>query len=534
MRLPLALALLTGLAAPAWGQAVSVSPRPERTTVVIYRFQPLQTADVLAEGMEDAYWRADGGIGMIIETRTLDLPAGETIVRFDGLATGVIPETAAVDGLPGQVVERNTDFELLSPASLLEHSVGETVQVLRTNRETGAQTTVPAIIRSGASGPVLEIDGRLEPLSCQGQAQGLIFERAPEGLGEQPALSLRTRVQAAGRYTVRLAYLAQGLNWSADYVARLRPDGSSMDIEGWITLMNFGDGGFEDARVQVVAGNLHVDDDTEALEPAETALRSGCWPMDTTTRNGPLVTASPTMVVDYLATLPALSNSLVDDETQIDEIVVTGSRIMPALASLGDYKIYTLPETTDLEARQAKQLRFFDQSDVRFTRLYSVVVDHDDDDQPLMPELLLRLRNEAGAGLGVPMPGGGVSLVEEQDGTPILTGQASFLDKGSGVPVELVFGRAMDLSVTFEASDEEGWTVGDVRMRRASVAVQLVNDKDWAVEMEVLTPWSVRPGFRVLRESRRSAVNPSGDRAWRVRVPAHGSQTLTYTIQSED
>ena len=533
MRLPLALALLAGLAAPAWAQAVSVSARPERTTVVIYRFRPVETA-YLVESLEDPDYAAREGLAMIVETRTLDLPAGESIIRFEGLATGVIPETAAMDGLPGRVLERNTDFEVLTPGSLVRRSIGETVQVVRVNRVTGVETTLPAVIRSGSGGPVLEIEGRLEPLSCQGLTQRLNFDRAPEGLSDRPMMSTRAYVPTAGRYTVRLAYLAAGLSWSADYVARLSPDGSSMDIQGWMTLVNFGDGGFDEARVQVVAGNLNTDDDTEPVEAEATTLQAGCWPMDTTTRNGPLVTASPTMVIDYLATLPALSNSLVDDETQIDEIVVTGSRIMPALASLGDYKIYTLPETTDLEARQAKQLRFFDQSDVRFTRLYSVVVDHDDDDQPLTPELLVRLRNEAGAGLGVPMPGGGVSLVEEQDGTPILTGQASFLDKGSGVPVELVFGRAMDLSVTFEASDEERWTVGDVRMRRASVAVQLVNDKDWAVEMEVLTPWSVRPGFRVLRESRRSAVNPSGDRAWRVRVPAHGSQTLTYTIQSED
>lgn len=536
MRLPLIIALLSGLATPAWSQASSVSPGPDATTVVIYRFHPLETSEVLERGMEEPYFRARSGLAMIIESRTIDVPAGDGLIRFEGLATGVVPETAAVDGLPGDVIERNTDFEVLSPGSLLQHSIGETIRVVRTNPETGVVTTLPAIVRSGASGALLEIEGRLEPLSCQGLTQRLIFDRAPDGLGDKPVLSVRTRSATAGRYTIRLAYLATGLNWSADYVARLAPDGSSMDIEGWLTLMNFGGTGFSSARVQVVAGNLNRDGETEAVEAVETVREPGCWPMDTTTRNTlgllqvqreDLIAAGRGTVVDYLATTPAA--------TEIEEVVVTGSRILPRLAALGDYKIYTLPDTTDLDALQAKQLRFFDQPDVRFTRTYQVFLDPwDDEKQPLVPRLLLRLRNETGDGLGVPMPGGGFSVVEEQDGATVLTGQASFLDKGEGVPVELLFGGAMDLFVTYEAADEEEWDVGDIRMQRSSFATTLTNDKDWPVAIEVVPPWSGWPGFRILEQSQPSEMSDAGYEVWRVQVPAHGTASLNFTVQSED
>lgn len=536
MRLPLAVALVMGLATPAWSQVESVSARPDRTTLVIYRFHPIDTSRSLENLRErDGYGSSDG-LAMIVETRTIDIPAGEAVIRFEGLATGIIPESAAIDDLPGEVLERNSDFEVLGPGSLLQHSIGETVQVVRTHRETGVETTVPAIVRAGADGPVLEIDGRLEPLSCQGLNQRLIFDHVPEGLGDRPTLSIRTRAPVAGRHTLRLAYLAEGLNWSADYVARLAPDGASMDIEGWITLMNFTDGGFTDAPVQVIAGNLNRDYETRPIEPVQSTVTPRCWPVDTTTRNGQgrlisvqregLIAQGQGAVVDYLATMSA-------DETQIEEVVVTGSRIRAALSDLGDYKVYTLAEPTDLNARQAKQLRFFDQRDVRFTRAYRVRIDHEYD-EPQIPHLLLRLRNEADDGLGVPMPGGGLSLIETQDGATVLTGQTDFMDRGEGVPLELEFGEAMGLSVEVEVTDEDDWSVGDVDMRKAAVEVTLTNDKDRPVEIEVVPDWSRWRGFRVLAQSRRGVVNAAGDTVWRVPVPAHGSASLGFTVQAED
>ena len=532
MRLPLAIALIAGLAAPAWGQTATVSPRADQTALVLYRFRPLDTSRAL-EDMRNGDGRLrDQGLAMIVETRTVDVPVGEGIIRFEGLASGIVPETAVLEGLPGGVLEQNAAFEVLTPGGLLQHSVGDVIQVVRVDRQTGAETTVPAIVRSGAQGTVLEIDGRLEPLSCQGLTQRLIFDRIPEELGETPTLSVRTRSATAGRHVVRLAYLTFGLSWSADYVARLAPDGRTMDIDGWITLMNQGGNSYADVPVQMVAGNLNLDYETDAVEPVAAIETPDCWPMDTTTSGAaPLRLQVRAPVADYLATLPALSNSTL--ETQIDEVVVTGSRIIAPLAELGDYKIYSLPERTDLNARQAKQIRFFDQSGVSFARTYSARLDMDEVDPPSI-HLLLRLNNTAEDGLGVPMPGGGISLMEAQDGVTLLTGQASFLDRGEGTPLDLAFGEAMDIGIDYELRDGREWTRGEVSTRRVTVEATLTNDKAWPVEIEIASGWSHRPGFRVVRESQRSLINASGTRVWRVQMPANGTRTLEFTVQAED
>ena len=516
------------LAGPVRAQVEVVSPGSERTAVVIYRDRPVDTAALL-ERSNQPWERLDQeGLALIVETRTIDLPAGEAVIRLRGVATGIVPQTATLDGLPAQVIERNTDFDLLSPGSLLERSVGEVVRVVRTNPATGESVEKAAIVRSGPMGTVLEIDGRLEALNCSGLTERILFDRVPEGLSDQPVLSIRTRAETAGRHTVTLAYLATGLQWSADYVARMNPDGRSLSLRGWITLANFGGTSFADAPVQVVAGNLNRDGDTVPVEPTVVARAPTCWPLDTTTGGSMdlediVITGSRSRVVDYLTQAPALSNS------NIDEIVVTGSRIV-RLGELGDYKIYTLPEPTDVNARQTKQVQFLEQGDVRFTRTYAVEVYEGNDDDAQPPVLMLRLRNDTTAGLGLPLPGGGVSLFETQAGRTLFTGQATFDDKGVGLPVELYFGEAMDLSVEQETGEDV--RVGSVT--RVPVTVTIRNGKPQPIEIEVRPGESTYRGFRILTSSARHVITEGGYPAWRLRLPAGGVTTLTYTIEYED
>ena len=529
MRRLAAFLLATTMASPAMAQVETLSAAPDSTAVVIYRDQPVDTAALMARANQP--WNSGldrEGLALIVERRVIDLPAGDAVIRFRGVATGIVPQTATLDGLPAEVLERNTDFDLLSPGSLLNRSVGEVVRVVRTNPATGERVIRPAIVRSGSTGTVLEVDGRLEALGCSGLTERIIFDRLPEGLSDQPVLSVRTRAPTAGRYTVTLAYLATGLQWSADYVARLSPDGRSLDLTGWITLANFSGTGFSRSPVQVVAGTLNRDADTRPVDPVEVMRETRCWPQDTTT-SGPF---GPTFREDRVAyAAPPVMLSL---ETA-DEIVVTGSRIsrrekLAEQGELGDYKIYTLPELTDVNARQTKQVRFLEQSGVRFTRLYRHEIDAYDDGEAVAPSLLLRLKNDKRDGLGVPLPGGGVSLIERQAGHGLLTGQARFNDRGIGLPVELEFGRAMDLTVTHALEREQ--ELGD--KRRITVSATVSNDKPEPVEVE-LVPAEIRNrGFRIVSSDVRAVITDAGVPAWRLRVPAGQSRTLRYTLEWDD
>src|SRR6202008_1670908 len=159
----------------------------------------------------------------VVETRTVDLPAGPSTVQFRGVASTIVPDSAQIAGLPKGGLEGDLDYDLLSPGSLLEHSVGKQVHLVRTDPKTGKESVETAVVRAASGGAILDAGGKFEALHCGGPPERLVFDEIPQGLTGTPTLSVRTSVPEAGRYTIRLAYIAMRMNWSADYVARVDP-----------------------------------------------------------------------------------------------------------------------------------------------------------------------------------------------------------------------------------------------------------------------------------------------------------------------
>lgn len=541
MRRLLAITTALSLLAPtvwtstAWAQTQSVSARPDGATVVIYRDQPVDTVQLMEQSRQSWNRLDRQGLALIVETRTVDLPAGEGIIRFRGLATGVVPQSAVLEGLPAHVVERNADFDLLSPASLMEKSIGEVVRVVRTNPATGEQVEKAAVIRAGAQGTVLEIDGRFEALDCSGQTERVVFDRIPEGLGDQPTLSVRTRAERAGRHTVTLAYLTTGLQWSADYVARLDPTDGTLDLTGWVTLANFGGTGFPDAPVQVVAGTLRKDAGTTPVEPLVRYQQNQCWPQGTTTfgsgefaeYHGP-----PVMVPPPPPPAPAPMMRMAAQEGAAD-IVLTGNHVARQ-GELGDYKIYTLPEPTTVAARQTKQVRFLEREGVAYERVYRAgVMNPDEESQPA--GIVMKLRNETRAGLGVALPGGSVAVMQPDGaGGLLLAGQDRFEDKGVGLPVRLTFGESPNVRVQTRLVKSDNSTRGAVTTERTEVETTVTNARSEPVTVELVADAAMQRGFRIRSQSVRSRVDDTGYPVWTLNVPANGAATLKAAWTTTD
>lgn len=532
-----ATALFSLLAAPALAQTVSTSEKADTATVVIYRDQPVDTVDLM-ERSRQSWNRLDReGLALIVETRTIDLPAGDAVIRFEGVSTGIVPQSVTIEGLPSAVLEQNADFDLLTPGSLLDKSIGDTVQVVRTNPANGRQEVRTAVVRSGGAGAVLEIDGKYEALSCSGLIQRVIFEEVPEGLSDQPTLSIRTRSDAPGRYTVTLAYLSTGLQWSTDYVARLSPDGRTLDLTGWLTLANFGGTSFPDAPVQVVAGDLQTTGRSVPVDPVLRRRSPGCWPQDTTT-NG----VNPDMkdaYSDYPVAVPAPpappAPPVMARAAAEDGIVVTGSRLARQ-EELGDYKIYTLPSPTTVAARQTKQVRFLERTAVPYDRVARQWIgslwETPGETETSTPRLVFRLRNTEAGGLGIALPGGNWSLRQIMpDGRSVLAGEAETEDRPVGLPLELTRGDASDVQVRMRVTADGERTRGALITAWREVEVVVSNLGGDAETVELIPREFNQTGFRIVRESTPSAVTDAGWPAWTLTVPPGESVTLTYRYE---
>ncbi len=271
----LLLLAVASLARPAYAQTVASSAGPERVSVTVYRDPNRPAARPI-----DPNWL--NGFALISETRRISIPAGDTEIRFEGVAGGILPQSAIVTGLPEDVLEKNHDAYLLSPASLIDRSLGRRVHLRRTSRATGAVREQEAVVRSGADRAlVLQTAEGFEALRCSGLPETIVYDGVPAGLPAKPTLSVRTRSSRALTATVTLSYLTSGLDWQANYVANLSPSGDRVDLFAWLTLANGDETSFVDASTQAVAGRLNRE--AQPFRPQrERSYAIQCWPQGTT------------------------------------------------------------------------------------------------------------------------------------------------------------------------------------------------------------------------------------------------------------
>src|SRR5207302_6422380 len=83
------------------------------------------------------------------------------------------------------------------------------------------------------------------------------FADLPTNLVATPTLVWDVENGEAGAQNVEASYLTAGMNWRSDYVLLVNADETKGDLQGWVTLTNASGATFEDARLQLVAGDVN-------------------------------------------------------------------------------------------------------------------------------------------------------------------------------------------------------------------------------------------------------------------------------------
>jgi len=505
-------ALLSLLAAEGAAQNVVTSPGPDRVAVTIYR-DPQR----FPRNPPNLEWL--NGYALISETRQISVPAGESTIRFEGVAGGIVPESAIVTGFPEGFIERNRDANLLTPATLFDQSLGRRVHLRRTSRATGAVREQEAVIRSSGDGAIVVRTAEgYEALRCTGLPETLVYDSIPPGLAPRPTLSVRARASRPATATVTLSYLAAGFDWQANYIAHLSADGSRVDLFAWLTLVSADETSFRDAQTQAVAGQVNREQQARDYtdDPEQGWLPLRCWPQGSTSDPWTPPPAPPVEdVLNELAQFRASAVASADEES----IVITGTRIAYQ-EELGDLKLYRLPEPVTVAANSQKQVALLEQPAVRVETLYRRrfnVPYGDEDWEPATRMLVTRNRREEG--LGLPLPAGAVVLFGGPRERPILIGEGSIRDHAVGEDVEIAVGEATGVMTRIEESDDEEEDQGDF-------VLTVTNDQRVPVRFEA--EFTVEED-RIFTPRGRLA-NRDGMPLWRVTVPANGRATLRYRV----
>ena len=504
--------IVAALSAAAAGAApVSTSPGPDKVSVTVYR-APQRSADTPIE----LDWL--NGFALITETRRVTIPAGDSDLRFEGVAGGIIPESAIVSGLPEGVIEKNQDAYLLSPASLIDRSLGQRVHLRRTSSATGQVREEDAVIRSSAEGAVvLQTAAGFEALRCTGLPEKLVFDGVPEGLSAKPTLSVRTHSPAAATATVTLSYLAAGFDWQANYVVRLAPNADRMDLFSWVTLASSDETSFPNADTQAVAGRLNREEENrDRTEPPAPELELRCWPWSTTSQVPTIAPPPPPPPPPS----PNLESPVpITVVNSLESIVVTGSRIARQ-EELGDLKLYRIPEPVTVASHSQKQVAFLDRKSVPVETFYQARVRGDSEGDV---KLMLRAFNRKERGLGMPLPAGRVAVFQPGAGRPLLLGESSLEDKAIGEKVEIEVRDAEN--VDFDADSKV------IGKDTDQVTLTVTNSLPEAIWFEAKIGPS---GNQRVYGFGRGVVRDEGEWIWRIRVPANAKRTTSYRMQDSD
>ena len=457
---------------------------------------------------------------LVEDRRQLALPAGRSRQEFRDVSARIEPETVTLSGAGVGVVEQNFDFDLLSPAAMMQKAVGQTITLVRTNPATGAETRERARILATNGGVVMQIGDRIEVLRDDGLPARVIFDKVPETLRPRPTLSVTVQSDRAGPRPVTLTYLTPGLGWAADYVALFDEANGRMDVQGWITLTNTSGTPYINASTLLVAGEVGQSDPYRNRR-----YGSG-----------------------YAPPPPPRQPGLVRAGTE------TAGR-----ERLADFYLYPLPERTTIADKQTKQVSFLDVQNSPAARGYEYRNGWlATSDQPLSVNSVLRFSSSRATGLGDALPAGTMRVYQrDARGNPQFVGEHAIGHTPMGSDISLTTGQAFDVKVrpivtSRERITLEQWKTSERFRIRDSGGTTTSGERDylatdtfWRSRMRyVITNAGPRPvtvdlrqsgldwDTRVTEESLPSEKVSSSEVLWRVPVPANGEAIVTAAFDT--
>jgi hypothetical protein len=431
-------------------------------------------------------------LALVKDTRAIALVAGENRLALREVSGRMRPETALLRSLshPGAftLLEQNFDFDLLTPAKLLEKYVGRTVRIVKTHPTTGVESIETATVLAANNGVVLKIGDRVET----GLPGRIVYDGVPANLRDRPTLVTELNSKRAGEQTVELSYLSGGLSWKADYVAELNAADDSLDLNGWVTLTNQSGTAYPNARLQLVAGDVNRVRDELRL-------------------------ASRVSGMAKAAEAPALQM---------------------AQESLFEYHLYTLARPTTIADNQTKQVALLGATGVPVTK--ELVLQGNDYyyrssvggiGQKMKVGVFVQFENREASRLGMPMPKGVVRVYKkDSSGNAQFIGEDNIDHTPKNEKVRLKLGDAFDVTADKKQTDFKRREPLVSRSYAFESAYEIVLRNAKKEPATVIVREPVPGEWTMLEQSAPHAKVAAGTAEWRVPVPAEGTTTLRYRV----
>lgn len=432
----------------------------------------------------------NNNLALVKDQRKVKLGSGIQKLAIRDVSAQMRPETALLRSLsnPGSfsTLEQNFDFDLLTPEKLLEKYVGKTVTVIKTNPATGEEKAEQATVLSANNGVVLKIGNRIET----GIPGRIVYDDIPANLRDHPTLVTQINNKTLTEQTVELSYLTGGLAWKADYVAELNPKEDSVDLSGWVTLSNTSGASYNNAKLQLVAGDVNR---VQEIYPRAMAVRK-----------------------------------------TFD--MATESAAPMAEESLLEYHLYTLDRPTTIAENQTKQVALLSATGVPARKElvlrgadYYYQSQYGDLGSKMKVSVFVEFDNKEAAKLGMPLPKGIMRVYKKDNqGNAQFVGEDNIDHTPKNEVVRLKLGESFDVTADKKQTDFKTLprpSKGNSAFESA-YQITLKNAKKEKVWVTLQEP--INGDWKITSESQPHQKVNSQLAIWKVEIPAEGSTTLSY------
>jgi hypothetical protein len=452
--------------------------------------QPDQGTSTLDDQVELAVTVYNSDIALVRDVRNVQLPSGSFDLNFMDIAATVNPATVHFRSLTEpqrvHVVEQNYEYDLLEPDKLLRKYVGRDVTLVRTVQDAGTtkQEEVKARLLSYNEQPVWKIGNEIVTGL---HADHIRFPQLPENLFSRPTLIWTLDNSGAARHRVEASYLAGKLSWNADYVLTVARDDKTADLDGWVTLGNGSGTAFRNAKLQLVAGDLN----------RVRAVIAG-------------------MMKDAVAQRAAAREEMTQE-------------------SFSEYHLYTLGHKTTINNNETKQVSMLNGTGVPVAKRYVVDgqafyyrnVQHPGAPLKDVVQVYYQFKNDAKAGLGMPMPAGTVRVYQaDSSGGVQFAGEDRIDHTPKDETLKLKIGNAFDVVCERNQIDFEKIASGTYEIE---YEITLRNHKAVPISVEVNEP--IGGTWRMLRSSHEWTKTAAWASQFTVPVAADGTAVLKYRVR---
>lgn len=477
LRIALVMALMVGLfgcGEPAAAKADGVTLKPSSTGA--------------GEQTGVALTVYNANLGLVKDQRRITLGRGTGELRFMDVASRIIPTSVHIKSLSDpkslQVLEQNYEYDLLSPKKLLDKYVGREVKLYQMNPYTEREQLVTATLLSNNGGPIFKIGDEI----TYGHPGRIIFPSIPENLHSKPTLVWLLRNNLGRPQTVEASYLTEGINWQADYVVILNDTDTRTDLSGWVTIDNKSGATYKNARLKLVAGDVHRAEEEYRMRDA---LRK--------------------MAVAEMAAQPQFV-----EDSFFEYHIYTLQR--PSTIKDNQTKQISLVEALDVPVR--KELRYYGAAHYYRSRYGQIVSDQ-------KVGVFVEIDNKKQNNLGIPFPKGKIRAYKhDKEGSLQFIGEDRIDHTPKGEKVKIKLGDAFDVVGTRKQTD---WRKVAYDTYEAAFEVSLRNHKDEDVFVKVIEP--IPGDWRMLRNSHEYKKTDAFTAEFNVLVPKDKETKLTYRVR---